>query len=69
MGAENAPVTAPARFRQSDLRRAAAGVKAAGLPIARIEVDTNGKFVVIVGEPEAEASGANPLDRIFDDAA
>jgi hypothetical protein len=62
-------VTAPARFRQSDVKRAAEGVKAAGLPIARVEVDRDGKIVVIVGEPGADSPGTNPLDRIFDDAA
>jgi hypothetical protein len=61
-------VTAPARFTQADLRRAAAGVRAAGLPVARVEVDREGKISVIVGDPEAEASGRNPLDRILDDA-
>jgi hypothetical protein len=32
-------------------------------------VDRDGKIAVIVGEPEAEDSGRNPLDRILDDAA
>lgn len=61
-------MTAQARFTQADLKRAAAGVKAAGLPIARVEVDRDGRIVVIVGEPDAE-QGRNPLDRMFDDAA
>lgn len=62
-------MTAPARFKQDDLRRAAAGVLKAGLPVARVEVDPDGKITVVVGEPDAEHSGANPLDRIFSDAA
>lgn len=62
-------MTAPARFTQADLKRAAAGVRAAGLPVARVEVDRDGKIAVIVGEPEANENQANPLDRIFDDAA
>lgn len=61
-------MTAPARFKQSDLKRAAAGVRAAGLPVARVEVDQDGKIVVVVGE-EGPVKPANPLDRIFDDAA
>ena len=44
-------MTAPARFRQSDMKRAAAGVMAAGLPIAKIEIDPNGKIVIIPGLP------------------
>lgn len=67
--AQGAVVTAPARFTQSDLRRAAAGVRAAGLPIARIEVEPDGRIVVVVGEPGEEPDRANPLDRIFGHAA
>lgn len=62
-------MTAAARFTQLDLKRAAAGVRAAGLPIARVEVDREGRISVIVGEPGEEQSGKNPLDRILDDAA
>ena len=62
-------MTVRVRFTQADLKRAAAGVVAAGLPVARVEVDRDGKIAVIVGEPDAEASGRNPLDRILDDAA
>ena len=42
-------MTAQARFTQADLKRAAAGVVAAGLPIARIEIDREGKIVIIPG--------------------
>ncbi len=45
-------MTAPARFTQADIRRAAAGVAAAGLDIARIEIDPAGKIVIIPGTPE-----------------
>jgi hypothetical protein len=62
-------MTAPARFTQADLKRAAAGVRAAGLPVSRVEVDRDGRIAVIVGEPVAEKARDNPLDRIFDDAA
>jgi len=44
-------VTAPARFTQADLKRAASGIIAAGLPIARVEIDPNGKIVIIPGQP------------------
>ena len=62
-------MTAPARFTQADLKRAAAGVRAAGLQVSRVEVDRDGKIVVVVAESESGASRSNPLDRIFDDAA
>lgn len=49
-------MTAPARFTQADMRRAAAGVLAAGLDIAKIEIDLAGKIVIIpaAGQPQAE---------------
>lgn len=51
-------MTAAARFTQADLKRAAAGVVAAGLDIARIEIDPNGKITIIPGQPKNRA-GAN----------
>lgn len=48
-------MTAPARFTQATLKRAAAGVLAAGLPIARIEIDADGKIVIIPGTPKKAA--------------
>lgn len=51
-------MTAPARFREADVRRAASGVIRAGIPIARIEIDQMGKIVIIPGQPiEAKESG------------
>lgn len=51
-------MTAAVRFTQADLKRAASGVQAAGLSIARIEIDPNGKIVIIPGKPESRR-GAN----------
>ena len=42
-------MSAPARFRQADIKRAAAGVVAAGVPIAKIEIDPSGKIVIFPG--------------------
>ena len=36
-----------ARFTQADLKRAVAGVAAAGVPIGRIEIDPNGLIVIL----------------------
>ena len=44
-------MTAPARFREADIKRAASGVIRAGIPIARIEIDHMGKIVIIPGQP------------------
>lgn len=45
-------MTARARFTQADLRRAAAGTLAAGLTVAKIEIDPDGKIVIIPGTTE-----------------
>lgn len=55
-------MTARAAFRQDDVSRAVRGVKAAGLPVARVVV-VEGRIEVIVGEADSEEIG-NPLDRL-----
>jgi hypothetical protein len=52
----------PATFRQSDLARALRAARAAGLEIARVEVDRTGKITVIPGKPDSgdqEQEGSN----------
>jgi hypothetical protein len=39
----------PVRFRQSDVRRAVKGATDAGLVVARVEVDVQGKIVIVSG--------------------
>lgn len=51
-------MSAQARFTQADLKRATGGVLAAGLAVARIEIDPNGKIVIIPGSPK-KAGEAN----------
>ena len=59
-----APMTrAPSTFRQQDVTRAIRAAIAAGVDIARIEVDKNGRIVIVTAadsEPKAEA---NEWDR------
>ena len=45
-------MTAPARFKEADLKRAATGLRKAGYGIAKIEIDPTGKIVIIPGAPE-----------------
>jgi hypothetical protein len=40
-------------FRVSDLRRAIKTTRAAGLEIGRVEIDRDGKIVVVPGKPPA----------------
>lgn len=42
-------MTAPVRFKQSDIKRAAAGILSAGLAIAKIQIDPDGRIVIIPG--------------------
>ena len=46
-------------FRQRDLRLAVATARAAGLDIARLEIDRDGKIVVVTGKPPVN----DDLDR------
>lgn len=59
----------PALFRQSDLTRALKGAQAAGLSVARVEVDASGKLVVVIGEPAKAAEGqpTNEWDEVLGD--
>ena len=57
---------APSTFRQQDVTRAVKAVTAAGVHIARIEIDKAGKIVIIAadanGQP-GESTEANDWDR------
>jgi hypothetical protein len=46
-------------FRQRDLRLAVETTRAAGLEIGRVEIDRDGKIVVVVGKPPVN----DDLDR------
>jgi hypothetical protein len=57
---------APSTFRQQDVTRAVKAVAAAGVNIARIEIDKVGKIVIITTEGHAqpdESREANEWDR------
>jgi hypothetical protein len=54
---------APATFRKADLRRAVEAVTAAGQIVARVEVDPNGK-IVIVTAGELERREGSEWDRV-----
>lgn len=57
----------PSTFRQSDLTRAIEAVKAAGESVGRVEVDSSGKIVVIIGAPsgqESKSAAAKGWDNV-----
>ncbi len=41
----------PSKFRQTDLTRALKGARAAGVEIARVEIDNDGRIVVVAALP------------------
>lgn len=43
----------PASFKQIDVTRAVKGTLAAGLPVAQVEIDQNGKIVIQTGHSQA----------------
>ena len=51
-------VTRPLLFKQSDVKRAVAGAKAAGLEVGRVEIDRDGKIVIF-----ADRSGGGGQDE------
>jgi hypothetical protein len=56
----------PLPFRQTDVARAIKGAVAAGLTVQRVEVDKDGKIIVVVGQTDKTEpkAGANEWDRI-----
>jgi len=58
----------PSTFKQRDVTRAVRAIVAAGVPIERVEVDHDGKIVIVTGK-QIESSSANEWDEVFDDTA
>jgi hypothetical protein len=55
---------APSTFRQADLTRALKAAVAAGVHIARVEIDTTGKIVIVARKPiGASETPVDELDR------
>jgi len=56
----------PLTFRQQDLVRALKGAKAAGIEIARVEIDKAGKIVMVTGKRSLDLPEAsqNPWDEV-----
>jgi hypothetical protein len=52
---------APSTFRQQDVTRAVKAVSAAGVHIARVEIEV-GKITIISGDPPKDNADRSPLD-------
>jgi hypothetical protein len=53
----------PNAFKQHDVTRAIRAAKAAGVDVAGVEIDKDGKIHVIVGKPRNAPTEANALDQ------
>jgi hypothetical protein len=55
----------PCTFKKNDVTKAVKAVVAAGVEVARVEVDKDGRIVVVAGKPVPEKGrGGNEWDRI-----
>ena len=55
---------APSTFRQQDVTRAIKAVAAAGVSIARVEIDKAGKIVIVTASDARPDDGGNEWDHI-----
>lgn len=46
-----------ARFTQADVKRAASGVEAAGLRVSSVQIDPNGKIIILTEQSNRRKDG------------
>ncbi len=63
-GARGAVVTRAAAFKQSDVTRALKGARAGGLAVSRVEIDPNGKIVMLAATTARAAGDGNSWDDV-----
>jgi hypothetical protein len=56
------------KFRQRDVSKAIKGVRAAGFEVARVEIDTEGKIVIIPGTPNESVGDQKSEPNEWDDS-
>ncbi len=56
----------PCTFKKRDVRAAVEAAREAGLEVTRIEVDKDGKIVIIAGKPAENGQGeGNEWDEVY----
>jgi hypothetical protein len=53
---------APATFKRRDVKAAIKAAVDAGVSIARIEVDREGRIIIVAGKPSEQVTEVNALD-------
>lgn len=53
-------IRCPSPFRERDITRALKGARAAGIEVARVEIEKDGK--IVISTPSAPAAPVNPYD-------
>lgn len=54
----------PLTFKQRDVTRALKGAVAAGIGVKRVEIDRDGKIVIVPGRPEEVPETVNEWDSV-----
>jgi hypothetical protein len=55
-------------FRKTDIKKAIEAIaKATGAPVQRIEIDRDGKIIIITGKPGDASGNRNEWDTLLDD--
>jgi hypothetical protein len=55
----------PCSFKKRDVKTAVEAVRESGVEIARVEVDKNGKIIVIAGKPVGGEATTNEWDEMI----
>jgi hypothetical protein len=56
------------KFKQSDITRALRATKAAGVGISKVEIDPDGRVVIVLRDGKAEVTEDDCRDNPWDDA-
>ena len=54
-------------FKQRDVTKALKGVVNAGVAVGRVEIDKDGKIVIVTGQPEDAANREKPEKNEWDE--
>lgn len=59
-------MTAPAKFKEVDVKRAVKGVQAAGVAVQRVSIDPSGKIDIVCGSPVNASKDSQEWDTVLE---